>query len=388
MALSEAGTLLDRFIAARSVLDEVVPRRRRVGRTYQGFIKALLRTSATVLPQLHDHLRAVLKQVAGKHWTRFGWVMFAVDGTKIDCVRSAANEVAFGIAGKNKSAPQQLQTTLWHMGLGLPWAWITGRADDGEPAHLHKMIPLLPPGCLLVMDACYRGFDLLRQLHDGGRFFLVRVGANVTLLRKLGYAVQERGDTVYLWPQNHRDRPPLVLRHIVLTGQRGGKVHLLTNVFDETRLPEETAAVIYRMRWSIEMFHRGLKQTMQRRKMCSAAPKQAALELKWTLIGHLLLGLLTASAIIKRGKDPLDWSVACALRVVRRTMTGTPRTLRTLLSRLGAATRDTFTRRKSKKARHWPHKKNDPPPGEPSIRMAKPAESKAAQCFKDETAIA
>lgn len=383
MALGEAGTLLDRFTTARGVLDEVVPRRRRVGRTYQGFVKALMRTSATVLPQLRQHLRAALQSVAGKHWTRFGWVMFAVDGTKIDCVRSAANESSFGVAGKNKSAPQQLQTTLWHMGLGLPWAWVTGRSDDSELSHLRQMIPLLSPGCLLVMDAFYRGFELLCELRDRDMFFLLRVGANVTLLRKLGYAVEERGDTVYLWPQCRRNRPPLVLRHIVVDG----KIHLLTNVFDEARLPEQTAAVIYRMRWGIEMFHRAQKQTLQRRKMRSAAPRQAALELHWTLVGHLLLGLLSVSAIIKRGKDPLDWSVACALRVVRRTLTGPPGALRTLLSRLAAATRDTNERRGPKKARDWPHKKNDPPMGEPSIRIATPTERKVAQCLRADSPI-
>ncbi len=386
MALSESGTLLDQFTTARGVLDEVVPRRRRVGRTYQGFVKALMKTGATLLPQLQSRLRAAMQRVAGKHWTRLGWVMFAVDGTKIDCVRSAANESFFGIAGKNKSAPQQLQTTLWHMGLGLPWAWVTGRSDDSEVSHLRQMIPLLPPGCLLVMDAFYRGFELLCQLQDRDMFFLLRVGANVKLLRNLGYAVEERGDTVYLWPQCHRNRPPLVLRLIVVVGPHG-KVHLLTNVLDDARLPEQTAAVIYRMRWGVEMFHRALKQTLRRRKMRSAAPRQAVMELHWTLIGHLLLGLMSVSAIIKRGKDPLDWSVACALRVVRRTMTGPPRTLRTLLNRLAAATHDTYVRRRSKKARNWPHKKNDPPIGEPSIRMATTTESKAAQCLKDTSAV-
>lgn len=381
MALSEAGTLADRFRAAREVLDEVVPPRRRVGRTYQGFIKALMKISETLLPQVQQHLRAAMQTVAGPHWTRFGWVIFAADGTKIDCVRSAANESSFGIAGRNKSAPQQLLTTLWHLGLGLPWAWITGRGDESEQSHLRRMIEVLPAGCLLVMDAGFRGFELLSEMQRSGVFFLLRVGANVRLLRKLGYAVEERGHTVYLWPHDHRDQPPLVLRLIVVVGRGGKPVSLLTNVLDEARLPDETGAAIYRMRWGIEVFYRSLKQTLQRRKMRSGAPSQAMLELQWTLIGHLVLGLLSVAAIIKRGKDPLSWSVASALRTVRSALQDRPTSLRALLAGLGSATKDRYTRRNCKNARNWPHKKNDPPPGNPRIRHATPEEIQTAQCL-------
>jgi hypothetical protein len=43
--------------------------------------------------------------------------------------------------------------------------------------------------------------------------FLVRVGANVHLLKKLGYAREDK-DTVYLWPNNKQQLPPLELRLI------------------------------------------------------------------------------------------------------------------------------------------------------------------------------
>ena len=51
-----------------------------------------------------------------------GWVAVAVDGSRIDLPRAEANERAFGCAGKKKTNPQAWITTLWHIGLGLPWA--------------------------------------------------------------------------------------------------------------------------------------------------------------------------------------------------------------------------------------------------------------------------
>ena len=338
-----------------------------------------MKCSDSLLPAIQDHLRQAVKVIAGDHWTRFGWVIFAADGSKIDCVRSEANESFFGIAGRAKCAPQQLLTTLWHMGTGLPWAWVTGRADDAERNHLRQMIDLLPAFCLLVADAGFTGFDLLRQLQDAKVFFLIRVGANITLLRKLGYTVKEQGNTVYLWPTTRRSHDPFVLRLICVQPARGKKpIFLITNVLDHDKLSDETAAAIYQMRWGVEVFFRSLKQTLQRRKMRSAAPRQAALELQWSIVGLLLLGLLSVKAITSRGKDPLNWSVAIALRVVRRAMAKPP-AYATLLRRLADAIKDTYTRPRGKKDRNWPHKKNDPPPGEPKLRIATEKEVRQAQ---------
>jgi hypothetical protein len=153
---------------------------------------------------------------------------------------------------------------------------------------------------------------------------------------------------------------------------------LITNVLQHDDLSDETAATIYRMRWGVEVFYRSLKQTLQRRKMRSAAPRQAALELHWSIVGLLLLGLLSVRAITARHKDPLSWSVALALRVVRRAMDKPP-AYRTLLRRLAGAITDTYTRRGDKKARNWPHKKNDPPPGQPKLRIASEKELRHAQ---------
>lgn len=380
MAIDRSETLSDRFETARSVVDSVVPRRQRVGRTYQGFIKALLACGHVLVPKLQEHLRTALRSVAGRHWQRFGWVIFAVDGTKIDCVRSKANEKFFGVAGKCKSSPQQLLTTLWHMGTGLPWAWRSGRADASERDQLRQLIDLLPAGALLVADAGFTGFELLGELNQAGISFLVRAAGNSHLLRGLDADIDPRSDTVHVWPRKNRKRPPLALRLICVQPEgRKQPVYLITNVVDADLLSDETAGLIYQMRWGIEVFYRSLKQTLQRRKMRSAAPRQAHLELQWTLIGLLIMGLASVSGIIARNRDPLSWSVASALRAIRQAITHPNRSLRTLMRGLAKATKDTYRRRNSRKARNWPHKKTTPPPGKPQIRKATAREIRIAQ---------
>jgi len=383
MAIGDGPTLLDRFFAARSTLDLDLPRGRRVGRTYQGFIKALLRYGDPLVRRIAAHLRVSIRSMAAQRWQRFGWVIFAVDGSKINAVRSAANESAFGVSGKNNSGPQQLLTTLWHMGTGLPWAWVTSGIHGNERDHLRAMIAELPAGCLLVADAGFTGYDLLRQLNREGISVLIRAGRHVTLLRNLGFTVQQHDDIVYLWPARAQGskQPPLVLRLIKVRSAKGEPVVLLTSVLDHQQLDDSTAAMIYQMRWGVEVFYRSVKQTLQRRKMRSAAPRQTALELHWTMIGITLLGVMSVSAIIKRGHDPLSWSVAAACRIVRRTMGPAGITLRTLWSRLASALKDSAPRKASKKARCWPRKKTSRPPGTPLIRDATAAEVQRAREF-------
>jgi hypothetical protein len=372
-----AETLLDRFLEARQAVVDMFPSRRRPGWTYQGFIRAMHRWGGPLLSLLGGAFRSEIRQMAGRHWTREGFTAFAVDGSRVECPRTKANEKALGRGGRKKTGPQFWLTVLWHMGLGLPWAWKIGPSTDAERNHLRDMLATLPSASLLVADAGFVGYDLMAAILAAGHSFLIRVGANVTLLKQLGYTKIENAQTVYLWPQEaqRKNLLPLVLRLIVLW-KKGKPIYLLTNL-PADQLTDAQASVLYGMRWGVEVFYRSLKQTLHHRKMLSAAPRQARLELEWALTGLQLLGMVSAAAILSRGKDPLCWSVAMSLRAVRQMVqekTSRRRTGRSLLGRLASAVKDSYVRRSSKKARNWPHKKNDPPAGQPNLRKAKPAE--------------
>jgi hypothetical protein len=333
---------------------------------------------------LKRHLRACHQAVANRCDQRWGWNAFAADGSRVDVPRTAANEEAFGRAGRKKTGPQLFVTTLYHMGTGLPWDWTIGRGTESERDHLRMMLASLPAGSLIVADAGFTGFDLMREILGQRHSFLIRVGANVTLLTALGVEVKEEGDAVWLWPSGRRGQRPLKLRLIRLRQSIAGsskEMCLLTNVFDRQRLSDETAAAFYRMRWGVEVFYRAYKQTLGQRKLRSHAPHQAKWELQMGMVALLLLGLMSVDGIIAKGKDPLSWSVAGALRIVRNAMHTSSRwrhqgDLRQLL---GDAIRDGYQRKASKRARDWPHKKHETPPGVPKIRPATLSESAVAK---------
>lgn len=380
MALDSAESLRDRFEHARTALIEMCPGRRRPGSSYQGFVKAQKRLPRELPEQIQSLLRPVHQQIAGRHWLVVGWLAFAVDGSRIETPRSAANEKALGRAGRDKTGPQLAITTLYHLGTGLPWAWKIGPGTDAERVQLMALLATLPLRSLLIADAGFTGYGLLQSILAGGHSFLIRVGSNVTLITGLlkngddEPAMRRDGRIVWLWPTARRDQPPLKLRLILIRKPAGetADVYLLTNVLEETRLSDETAGSLYAMRWGIEVLYRGYKRTLDHHKLRSDAPAQALWEAHWAMLALLLIGLLSLPGLIEAGATPRNWSLASGLRMIRNALRSSRRWRRRADLRvlLATARQDNYTRRAPKKARDWPHKKNEPPPGIPKIRAA------------------
>jgi hypothetical protein len=413
-----AGLLTDGFERARAVVVGMYPSRRRPGESYAGFIATLARQGAAhlavVAPGLRGHVRRLAEQCArwriggGGGGGGGGWLVFGVDGSKLECPMTAANEAAFGTCGKKKTGPQQFLTTIFHVGTGLIWDFRRGDARASERAHLLEMLDTLPPDAMLLADAGFTGYELLaRILHGdddggggggGGRSFILRVGANVRLLTKLGWYCEEHEGIVYLWPDKAQKKrqPPLVLRLITLVDGRNRRVHLLTSILDPRELSDGAAGELYRRRWGVELIYRSLKQTMGKRKLRCDAPANAAVELDWAVVGLWLLGLMSVERIIEAGHEPGAWSVAASLRIVRRAMAAAaplPSASASpsrrghqrrggngseLAKALAGATKDRYARTRPKTARHWPHKKKDKPPGDPRARMAEESEIQLA----------
>ena len=383
MSWDEGQTLGARWDHACTTAQELHPHWK-LGESYSGFTQALVRETPRLSEALQQKFRSTMQASAGNAWKTCGWVAFAVDGSRQEAPHTAANEADLGCAGRDKTAPQVFLTTMWHLGLGLPWDYRVGPGTDSERRHAREMVDELPPHALLVADGAFVGYELCRQLLCGGRSFLLRVGSNIRLLKKLGYYERERDDIVYLWPQKRQKggrEKPLVLRLIRL---RQGKqtVYLVTNVLDRRQMTNTQARKLYRLRWGEEVFYRAYKQTLQRRKLLSRTAATCLVESQWTLLGLWLLGLLTVSRIMAAGGDPKAWSVAKSRELVRQALRNEPprRQRRALLSdALARALLDNYQRRSDKAARNYPHKKTEKPPGPPRIEPAEPEEIERAK---------
>jgi hypothetical protein len=365
--------------------------------TYQGFLKALVRWTAILLPLIKDRLHQLMEEQGCQHWRVGLWLALAVDGSRISVPRTKDNEKAFCAPhyGKGKTAkyrnkkgkgkrrqrkekmqpvkPQIWTTLLWHMGLHMPWSWKTGPSHSSEREHFRQMLAeqTFPPRTLFCADAGFTGYDLWKEIIDTGHSFLIRVGANVKLLRKLGYGV-ERPGVVCFWPNSaaRKSQPPLVLRLLHLQVGRC-TMHLLTNVLDDKKLSDEDAIRLYRLRWGIELQFRTVKQTFGRRKLRSRSPARGYVELDWSLLGLWMIQLFAAKEQIVMGEVPEHGSVSLAIRIIRvafQRPAEVPDEAFTI--KLRTATKDTYQRRTSKEARYKPEFKDKPAAGKPKILTA------------------
>lgn len=387
-ACSEAARLGDRFDEAREALTALAPDFETVGMTYRGFSKALGRSTPKTCPALRCDLQRQIEVTAGDRWTIDGWIPLTADGSKFDLPRTHSNLSTFGAAGKRGSGPQALVTMLWHMGAGLPWDWRIGPVRSSERQQLHSMLDEVPPNSIIVGDAGFVGFDMMKAIHRRGRAFLIRAAGNASLLTGLRPIKCESGDTVYVWPKEMRTSPPLMLRLITLRAGKGKPpVKLVTNILDRRALSRAMAGRFYRMRWGVEVQYRTLKQTMERRKMLSRSASYAHAELEWTIIGCTVLGLLQAKAMAAAGISIERASFASGLRVLRRfirqawqvRINAIRLQLADIFDEFAKAVKDTYQRDGPKSRTTWAMKKRPPTLQPPLIRPATDQERRRAE---------
>jgi hypothetical protein len=366
--------------------------------TYQGFIRALVTWTERLRPLLWSRLHALMEQVGGGYWRLGEFVVLAVDGSRVTVPRTAENERAFaaqnfGRGGRAKTRkkwknkkrrskklchpvkPQIWLTMIWHVGLKMPWSWQTGPSTSSERAHFLGLLEggIFPLNVLFCADAGFFGYEFWKAIIDAGHHFLIRVGGNVRLLRKLGRVRVER-DIVFFWPDEARrhKHPPLVLRLLEFQGARG-PVFLLTSVLDPKRLSLAKARELYKQRWGVELQFRTLKQTFGRTKLRSRTPARALAELDWSLFGLWIIQLFAAKEQLEIASPPEHSSAALAISVFRELLRDRHRVVtgpRMLQLRLQEAVKDDYHRRSSKRARYQPRYKDAPSVTQPKIQNA------------------
>ena len=385
--------------------------------TYQGFMGAMTRWTATFIPLLWEVLQRRMEEWGGKYWRIGEWVPIAFDGSRSTVPRTKANERAFCAAnyGRGKTAkyrkkkskemrrkmnqrkkpqpqtPQAWITLLWHMGLRLPWSWRLGPSNASERDHVMELVAAgkFPKNTLFCGDAGFVGYPLWAEILRYGADFMVRVGANVGLLTEGASFQRRKNGLVLCWPQASQQarQSPLRLRLVRVTIGKA-KVWLLTSVVNEARLSVSQMIKLYKMRWGIEVEFRGLKQTLDRGKLCCRTEPRLLAELHWSIYGMAVAELLALKEqlSVKRRKKTRDEptsperrSLAQTIRVFRHclhNLQDVPPPNKDLRSELRAAVTDGYHRLGSKRARYRPPNPDKKPLGDPNIRRLTTPEKK------------
>jgi Transposase DDE domain len=417
-------SLPERFETARAFYVALHQRRRRPGKTFGGFEKALGKMPLPVLRVIAAGVRRRLEAVFADGFRVEGFIPLGCDGSRLACPRSEELERRLGRGTKKRrrrskkkaapasppgpapeqrpgpteapksrpvgpDAPQIWVTAVVHLGLGLLWSWRLGKGSADERAHLRQLVATLPRGALLVADAGYVGYHLLAGLQRAGLFFLIRLSSRAPLYVPDKSTLKHyREGLVYYWPRwaQKGELPPIPVRLVAVRSDRI-RMWLITNVLDEQRLSKKTTSKFYRWRWRNEGLFRTYKRTLGKVKLMSRTVTQVHREAEGSLLATQLLLAQGALALQRQGSVrislPSARKVLLEIRAEIRDVTGMylgPRQQRTYLERLAQARWRQRRQRSAKVRRPWPGRKDHRPPGRPKIlKMGNILKEKMAQ---------
>jgi len=412
MTWCAGDSLPERFETARAFYVACHQRRRRPGKTFAGFEKALGKMPLRVLRAVAGAVRQRLAAVFAERFRVDGWIPLGCDGSRLACCRSAELEQRLGVRAKKwrrrkkkiglagrpgpkpelgpglpenpkkpkagPDAPQIWVTAVVHLGLGLLWSWRLGKGTASERVHLRQLVATLPRGALLVADAGYVGYALLNALQAAGLCFLIRLTSRAPLYVPDKSALKHYCEgLVYYWPQKvqKHDLPPIPVRLLRIRGDQTD-VWLITNVLEEHRLPRKTAGKFYRWRWRNEGLFRTYKRTLGKVKLMSRTVAQVHREAEGSLLATQLLlaqgalGLQTSAKAPTGTGLPSARKVLVEIRAEIRNVTGMylgPRQRQSYLERLAQARWPDRRQGSPKVRRRWPGRRDHKPPGRPTI---------------------
>jgi hypothetical protein len=195
----------ERFETAKAFCIACLPKRRRPGKTVQGFQKALAELPAAVLRLIGVSFRQTLAQRLAKRCYEGEFIPIGCDGSRVECPRSTELERYLGhlgVAHKKPTAPSIWITALVLLRLGVPWAWRIGKGTASERGHMEQLVACLPAAALLVADAGFVSFTLAKRIMQANRHFLIRMSSIATFYTETRVRLRRyREGVVYYWPQ-------------------------------------------------------------------------------------------------------------------------------------------------------------------------------------------
>jgi hypothetical protein len=305
-----------------------------------------------------------------------GFEPMGCDGSRIECPRSRELEARLGQAGKADAAPTVWVTAFVHLATGLLWSWRLGPGTAAEQEHLRHLLGTTSPRALIVCDAAYMGYELVRAIVGSGRSFLFRMSSKVDLYtpEEAKLEAWTEGPVLY-WPKYaQRDGMAPVRCRLIRVPARGKAKHdvwLLTDVLDPARLSAATAAKFYRWRWRTEGVFRTYKRTIKKLKLSSRtvrlAHREAELSLLATqvLLAHADLALRPATGAA--AGEPAISPRKVLIEIRREMKDPGGRRGRSYDRRLEGCRADDRKQASPKAARQWPRRKPHEPPKPPKL---------------------
>jgi hypothetical protein len=265
---------------------------------------------------------------------------------------------------------------------GLLGAALGSAADRDEATVARRLLPLLRPGMLVLLDRAFDGNAFLREIAATGALLVARAKSTRHPL-VLGHLP----DGSYL-----SDLGGLKVRVIeacvTVTGADGSRVRdgyrLITTLMDHRRFPAAAVIRLYHERWEIESAYFALRHTLLQGRVLRSGDRPGLEQETWALLTvYQLLRMAMVDAVETRpGTDPDRASFTTAMEAAKDQLTAAagicpdgPADLpgvigRAVLATLLPARRRRFSARKVKCATSRYLNRDDGRPAHPSAITA------------------
>lgn len=166
---------------------------------------------------------------------------------------------------------------------------------DGK-VHDVNVLDILPvePGAIYVMDRGYLDLARLYAMDLSKAFFVIRAKKNTKVQRRYSHPVDkstgvQADQTVYFTGyQSNKDYPDALRRVRYKDAESGRLFYFLTNNFS---LPPETIALVYKLRWRVELFFKWIKQHLRIKRFFGTSENAVKVQIWIAVCTYLLVAI-------------------------------------------------------------------------------------------------
>jgi len=204
---------------------------------------------------------------------------------------------------------------------GLLGAALGSAADRDEPTVARRLLSLLHPGMLVLLDRAFDGNAFLREVAATGALLVARAKST-----RHPVVLGHLPDGSYL-----SDLGGLAVRIIeacvTVTGADGSRVRdgyrLITTLMDHCRFPAAAVVRLYHERWEIESAYFALRHTLLQGRVLRSGDRPGLEQETWALLTlYQLLRMAMVTAVETRpGTDPDRASFTTAMEAAKDQLT-------------------------------------------------------------------
>ena len=216
--------------------------------------------------------------------------IFAMDSTTLQLTLASIDWARH----RRKKAAAKCHMRL-NIGSFLPTFAVVEDAAHHDSVRADVLCAGMVTGDVLLADRAYVDLEFLSGLNTRGIFFVLRPKRNMlfeTVKRLPCSGKILRDELVRPAGVNTAKEYPGLLRMVTALVDVDGQEREMTFITNNTVWSARTIAELYRARWSIELFFKELKQTLQLRDFIGTNEKAVKWQVWTGLITHLLLRFL------------------------------------------------------------------------------------------------